>query len=103
MIVDDMAALCLSLCEDHGVAISDITAIGIASPGVANINTGIVEYANNLHFENFPLAKLLGDRLNFKNIKIANDANVAALGETKFGSGKKYHLASTLNNVLCKF
>ena len=95
MIVDDMAALCLSLCEEHGVAMSDITAIGIATPGVANIDTGVVEYTNNINFKKFPLAALLGERLNFTNIKIANDANAAAWGEAVAGAAK-----GTSNSVM---
>ena len=95
MIVDDMAALCLSLCAEHNVTMSDITAIGIATPGVANIDTGVVEYTNNINFKNFPLADLLGERLNFTNIKIANDANAAAWGEAVAGAAK-----GTSNSVM---
>ena len=94
-IVKDMAKLCLELCASEGLAMSDITAIGIATPGVANIETGVVEYANNLHFKNFPLAELLGKELNFKNIKIANDANAAAWGEAMAGAAK-----GTTNSVM---
>ena len=95
MIVDDMAALCLSLCKEHGVSMSDITAIGIATPGVANIDTGVCEYTNNINFKKFPLAALLGERLNFTNIKIANDANAAAWGEAVAGAAK-----GTSNSVM---
>ncbi|MBE6667936.1 MAG: ROK family protein [Ruminococcaceae bacterium] len=95
MIVADMAELCRNLCAEHGITMADVTAIGIASPGVANINTGIVEYANNLHFENFPLASLLGEKLGFENIKIANDANAAAWGEAVAGAAK-----GTSNSVM---
>ncbi len=94
-IVADMAKLCLDLCEAHGVTMADITAIGIATPGVANIATGVVEYANNLHFVKFPLASLLGKELNFDNIKIANDANAAAWGEAVAGAAK-----GTTNSVM---
>ena len=94
-IVKDMAGLCRELCAAEGVALSDITAIGIATPGIANIETGVVEYANNLHFKNFPLAELLGKELSFTNIKIANDANAAAWGEAMAGAAK-----GTSNSVM---
>lgn len=94
-IVADMAKLCVSLCADHGITMNDIEAIGIATPGVANLKTGVVEYANNLHFIKFPLAELLGKELNFKNIKIANDANAAAWGEAVAGAAK-----GTTNSVM---
>ena len=94
-IVADMAKLCLDLCASCGITMADVTAIGIATPGVANLNTGVVEYANNLNFKNFPLAELLGKALNFSNIKIANDANAAAWGEAKAGAAK-----GTANSVM---
>ena len=94
-IVADMAKLCLDLCAAHGITMADITAIGIATPGVANLATGVVEYANNLHFVKFPLAALLGKALNFDNIKIANDANAAAWGEAVAGAAK-----GTTNSVM---
>ncbi len=94
-IVADMAKLCVSLCADHGITMNDIEAIGIATPGVANLATGVVEYANNLHFRKFPLAELLGKELNFKNIKIANDANAAAWGEAVTGAAR-----GTTNSVM---
>ena len=95
MIVKDMAKLCRDLCAETGVSLSDVAAIGIATPGVANIDTGVVEYANNLNFKNFPLASLLGAELDFKNIKIANDANAAAWGEAVAGAAK-----GTSNSVM---
>ena len=94
-IVADMAQLCRDLCAEHGISMSDIRAIGIATPGVANIETGVVEYANNLHFIKFPLAKLLGKELNFDGIKIANDANAAAWGEAVAGAAK-----GTTNSIM---
>ena len=74
MIVADMAELCRDLCAEHGITLADVVAIGIASPGVANTNTGIVEYTNNLHFENFPIASILGENLGFKNIGLGTEA-----------------------------
>ena len=94
-IVADMAKLCLDLCAEHGIGLSDVAAIGIATPGVANVDTGVVEYANNLHFKMFPLAELLGDKLGFANIKIANDANAAAWGEAVAGAAK-----GTTNSIM---
>ena len=94
-IVDDMAKLCLDLCSDQGITLNDVTAIGIATPGVANTETGYVEYANNLNFKMFPLAPMLGEKLNYKNIKIANDANAAAWGEAVAGAAK-----GTTNSIM---
>ena len=87
-IMDDMAAVCKKLCKEAGVSLSDVAAIGIATPGLANCATGVVEYANNLPFKNFPLADMLKKRLGFENVSIANDANAAALGEAAAGAAK---------------
>lgn len=94
-IVADMAKLVLDLCKACEITMADVTAIGIATPGVANCATGVVEYANNLHFNKFPLAALLGKALDFNNIKIANDANAAAWGEAVAGAAK-----GTTNSIM---
>ncbi len=88
LIVDDIAALCREVCDEAGVEISTLDGIGIASPGIANDRDGVVEYANNLPFHKFPIAKLLGDRIGFTKISIANDANAAAWGEAVAGAAK---------------
>ena len=95
LIVEDMAKLCRALLAEQNIGLDDVAAIGIATPGVANINTGIVEYANNLNFKMFPIAKILGEKLGYNNIKIANDANAAAWGEAMAGAAK-----GTVNSVM---
>ena len=94
-IMDDMAELCRSLCDEAGVSLSDIDAIGIASPGVGNHTDGVVEYSCNLRFRRFPICKELSDRLGFKNIHVENDANAAAWGEAVAGAAK-----GTKNSVM---
>ena len=88
LIVDDMAKLCLAVCEEQGIKVSDLDGVGIATPGIANDDNGMVEYTNNLPFRKFPIAKLLGEKIGFNNIKIANDANAAAWGEAVAGAAK---------------
>ena len=88
LIVDDIAKLCLKVCADSGIELSAVDSIGVASPGLVNSKTGIVEYANNLPFKNLPLADMLRSRLGFEKISLANDANAAALGEAVAGAAK---------------
>ena len=88
LIVDDMARLCRALCEEARVELSEIVSVGIASPGIANHDTGVVEYANNLPFINFPIASMLSERFEGKPVYIENDANAAALGEAVAGAAK---------------
>ena len=66
-----------------------VVGIGIGSPGTLDIKNGIVNYANNLGWNNLPVAGLMQKVLPYP-VRLTNDANAAALGEAKFGAGKKY-------------
>lgn len=95
-IVADIAKLCVDVCKEVGCELEDIVSIGIATPGIANHDTGVVEYANNLPFSQFPIAALLKAQLGGKvNVKIENDANAAAWGEACAGAAK-----GTTNSVM---
>lgn len=95
LIMDDMAELCRSVCAEAGITLADIEAIGIASPGVANHDDGVVEYACNLPFRKFPICKELSSRLGIWNIHVENDANAAAWGEAVAGAAR-----GTKNSVM---
>lgn len=98
LIMDDMAELCRKVCADAGITFDDIDAVGIASPGVANHDDGIVEYACNLPFRKFPICAELSKRIGVNNIRVENDANAAAWGEAVAGAarGTKNSLMITL-------
>ena len=66
-----------------------VVGIGIGSPGTLDIKNGVVNYANNLGWNNLPVAELMQKVLPYP-VRLTNDANAAALGEAKFGAGKKY-------------
>ena len=102
LIIQDMANLCKKLVSDMGLSIDDIEYAGIATPGTANSDTGIVEYANNLPFVNFPIADLLKEYLGVKRVLIENDANAAAKAEAVAGAAKgaKYSVMITLGTGL---
>ena len=88
LIVKDMASLTKTIIERNGLSVTDISFVGIATPGTANTKTGVVEYANNLPFVNFPIAELFKKYLPVAKVLIANDAYAAALGESLAGSAK---------------
>ena len=67
----------------------EYVAIGVGCPGAVNSREGIVEYWSNLMWHNVPLGDMLA-KATGKVVRIANDANVAALGEHSFGAGKDY-------------
>ncbi len=87
-IVKDMAGVCIQLCKDEGIDISEIKSVGIATPGTANREAGVVKYANNLPFKDYPIAAKLKEFLPVDNVIIANDADAAAYGEAVAGAGK---------------
>ena len=69
--------------------IKDIRGIGIGSPGIIDSKHGIVKAACNLPFTDFNIVKEFKKYFKTK-IKVSNDANVAALGETIFGCAHSY-------------
>ncbi|MCR5184654.1 MAG: ROK family protein [Bacilli bacterium] len=84
--VNDLIDLVEKYIKEHGLE-KEIAGIGIGIPGTLDVDNGIVEYSNNLKWENLPITKLFQKRLPYK-VRISNDANVAAFGEAKFGAGK---------------
>ena len=88
LIIKDMAALTERLLKESNIPLSEVSYVGIASPGVANSETGVIEYANNLPFRNFPIAALFKRYLPVKEVYVANDANAAALGEALAGASR---------------
>ena len=73
--------------EDAGIDMDDVRWIGAGCPGTCNTETGVVEYSNNLHWENVPLLSDIETAFG-KKTYIDNDANAAAYGEFLAGAAK---------------
>ncbi len=58
--------------------------LAVASPGPLDCRTGVVYEAPNLGWKAAPLGQALGQRLGVP-VWVENDANLAALGECRFG------------------
>ncbi len=86
-ILDDMAACAKDAAEATGISFDDIEAVGVGCPGSIDKAKGIVEYSNNLNFNDVHIVEYLEKALN-KKIYIDNDANAAAWGEYFAGGGK---------------
>ena len=86
----NIANLCKTMLANVNMTTSDIVGIGMGVPGMIDSAKGEVVYSNNLGWEHFFISEEV-ERLTGLPVKIANDANVAALGETKFGCGKDYN------------
>lgn len=89
-IAADIAMLCQKVCEEKGVDVKTIANIGVATPGIADCDTGMVVYSCNLPFRKFPLAAKVAEALGIEagKVTLANDANAAAWGEAVAGAAK---------------
>lgn len=86
-IIADMARMAREAAANAHLSMDDISMVGVGCPGTCNGDTGIVEYSNNLRFEQVPLKAILSDMLQ-KPVFVDNDANAAALGEYVAGAAK---------------
>lgn len=79
-VCDDIAALCTALAD--GVRVHGI---GVGCPGT--VDGGVVRYSNNLNWHDFAMADYLQGKTGLP-VRLANDANAAALGEALAGCAK---------------
>lgn len=78
------------------ISLKQVEYVGMGIPGSVNMDTGMVEYANNIGFTDIPMQDLLQDQLGIP-VYLDNDANLAALGEYLLsGSQSKSFLMVTL-------
>ena len=75
--------------KELGFKKEEILGIGLGVPGVMDTKAGVITYSNNLQWYDLPIVDLIEKGTGLK-VKITNDANAAALGEAKYGAGKKY-------------
>ena len=72
---------------EERIAMDQCVGAGIGVPGTVDRKNGVVRYSNNIRWEEVPLEKEMGRYLPIP-VKIANDADCAALGEAIAGAGK---------------
>ena len=84
-VCDGIAAVITEL--SSGVDRTSLGGVGLGCPGTVDDETGRVLYANNLGWKNFDLRAAVKSRTGF-DLRIGNDANVAALAETLVGCAK---------------
>ncbi len=84
-IITDMGKLAKDAIADAGISESDVSAIGIGSPGTPDNKAGTLVYATNLPFVNAPMRKIIHDVIDLP-VYIDNDANCAAMAESVSGA-----------------
>ena len=88
-VVANIVKLSRMLLDKVNMTTDDVVGIGMGVPGMIDSENGLVVYSNNLAWEDFSISREVEASLGLP-VKIANDANVAALGEARFGCGKDY-------------
>ncbi len=87
--VENLVRFAKDLADGADVDFEKVVAIGVGVPGVVDSKTGIVLRWSNFDWNNVPFAERFSS-LCKKPVYIANDANVAALGEAHFGATAQY-------------
>lgn len=88
-ILSEIAQKTLALLKKQGIAMDQCVGVGIGVPGTVDSKRGVVRYSNNIRWENVAIVKILSEHFPIP-IRIANDADCAALGEAVAGAGKEY-------------
>ena len=98
-ICEQLAVTAFAALEDAGVTIDDIPWVGIGTPGTVNRDLGVVEFSNNLYFNNFELRRMLQERMK-KEVIVENDANAAAYGEYQAGALKDVYKRQPIKHTI---
>jgi glucokinase len=95
-VIDVIETSVRDACDEAGVSIADLAAVGVGTPGV--VIDGTVGGASNVPgwSERFSLADMLRDRLQ-RPLRVANDVTASAIGEHREGA------AVGMTNVLVVF
>ena len=88
-IIAETAQNILNLLSDNNIPLEQCVGVGVGVPGTIDRRKGLVIYSNNIKWEEVELAKKLGEVIPCP-VRIANDADCAALGEAVAGAGKNY-------------
>ena len=87
-VIDRMIETLEAASGNAGVSLSEIRAVGIASPGALDLVHGLVQEAPQLPgWDGVPLVEIMSKRLGIPAL-LENDANAASLGENRFGAGR---------------
>lgn len=86
-IVEDIISLCKTLMQKHQLTDADIESIGLGVPGWCDTDAGVIWECDNVNFKNTPIAEMIQKQIRV-SVRLANDADCAALGEAYGGATK---------------
>ena len=81
-IFDDIFDMCNELITEFDLNKTNLNGIGIGIPGTIDDKNGVIVYSNNIRIDNFNVREYAKGKIDFE-IRMANDADCAALGEVK--------------------
>jgi len=88
IVINNMARSVEELVTEAELALKDLVAVGIGTPGPAKYTEGIIIRSTNMpKFKNVPICRMLNEKLGAP-VVFDNDANVACWGEYSVGAGK---------------
>jgi len=67
----------------------ELIGMGIACPGLVDIDHGMMVYSENLNWRNVPVVQILSEKLNLP-FYLEHDVRSGAIAEVFFGEGKKF-------------
>ncbi|NLK01873.1 MAG: ROK family protein [Clostridiaceae bacterium] len=86
-IVAEIDNMIVAMLRNAQLSVQDVRALGVGVPGYVDNETGWILNTNNLPFHLFPLRDSLNSLPGIP-IYLANDANLAALAESRSGAGR---------------
>jgi len=86
-VIERTAEAVLELLSARKLKLDDCVGIGIGCPGTVNAGEGLIVYSNNLAWKNVEIIKELQHYIPLPAV-VENDADCAAVGEWKAGSGQ---------------
>ena len=87
--IEELSEKILKLLEKHDIPLEQCIGVGVGIPGTIDRREGKVVYSNNIRWEDVPIVHELGKVIPCP-VRIANNADCAALGEQLVGAGKDY-------------
>lgn len=88
-LLPDIAAAVLCKLEERGISVNDVEGIGMGVPGAVLRGCFVKPCVNLEQWGGFDAAEALSSLCGL-SVRIANDANAAALGEMSHGGGKGF-------------
>lgn len=88
-VLERIASATLELMEEEKIPMDQCVGIGMGIPGTIDRKKGEVRYSNNIKWENVKVIPIM-ERFLPVPIRIANDADCAALGEVVAGAGREF-------------